>query len=390
MAPSGLYGRGLARGEPVGVEAGVAVAVAQNDDCPGRAALDPSQVPQELDAELLLDEPDLGGPLVFGGEAELEELIAHELLGGPPVGVHVAGVAGLHARHGACHTRTPGRIQTHRAEGPRLLDPEIPPLPARVRPPRELRVRSVDVEQVLALGVEDECAHALPLRAASEQLHALVRLQELIEQKQRVRRLGRDPGDPGNGEVPPGASVDEAHVGVDGIASQIEPDREPAPLHLVLEEGDPAVLADRAQRLRARVGGHEELRDDPQHAHLGHAHMLGGHRAIHHAGRVGGQVRPLEAAPQLGDDPVVGDARPVRQLGAHGGQLVQLDGGARIEHHAELARVASRRAVDEPDPGARRGPPTAMVAHAAPSSRLRCMTASRTARSASRGSPSRW
>ena len=125
--------------------------------------------------------------------------------------------------------------------------------------------------------------------------------------------------------------------------------------------------------------------------------MLCGNDAIDDPGRVGGQVGAFEAAAQFGDDPVVGDFRPVWEFVADRDQLVQLHVRVRVENHLKVARIAAVRAVHQPDPGVRHGAPVLLrnrlailVAHAASSSRLCCMTASRTARSASRESPSRW
>ncbi len=132
--------------------------------------------------------------------------------------------------------------------------------------------------------------------------------------------------------------------------------------------------------------------------------MLGGNDSIYDPRRVGGQIGALETAPKLGDDAVVGDLRPIGERVADSDELVQLDTRVGIEHHLKVARVAAVRAVHQPDPGVRRvvfvlihrplairvgDDPAIVVAHAASSSRLCCMAASRTARSASRESPSR-
>ena len=117
--------------------------------------------------------------------------------------------------------------------------------------------------------------------------------------------------------------------------------------------------------------------------------MLGGNDTIDYPGRVGGQVGALETAAQLCDDPVVGDLRPVGEFVADGDELVQLDARVGVEDYLEVARIAAVRAVDQPDPGVRHGV-SVLVAQAASSSRLCCMTDSRTARKASRESPSRW
>ena len=352
---------------------------------------------QKLKAELLLDEADLRRAVVLGGEAELEELVADELFRGPPVGVHVAGVAGLDAGHRPGDSGPPGGVQAHRAEGTGFADAQGMPLAARARPARELRVGPIEVEQVLALCVEDERAHALAFGAAAEQRHSAVGLQELVEDVQRVRGLGRDARDTRDREVPPGAAVHEPHVGVDGLAPHVQANRELAALHLVLEQGDRAVHSHGAHGCGARVRRDEYLGDDAQHPHLRQANMLGGHDAIDDPGGVGGQVGAFEAAAQLGDDPVVRDLRPVGELVADGDQLVQLDVRVRVEDHLEVARTAAVRAVHQPDPGVRNGAsvlvydrPAVLVVHVASSSRLCCMTASRTARSASRESPNRW
>ena len=198
-------------------------------------------------------------------------------------------------------------------------------------------------------------------------------------------------------KCPPETPVDEAHVRVKGLAPHVHADGELAALHLVLEQGDRAVLTHGAHGHRARVRGHEELGNDAQHPHLGETHVLGRQDAIDDPGRVGGQLGAFEAAAQLGDDPVVRDLRPVGQFVAHRDQLVQLHVRAGIEHHLELARIAAVRAVHQPDPRVRHravvvasGHLALLVVHAASSSRFSCMTASRTARRASRESPSRW
>ena len=180
-----------------------------------------------------------------------------------------------------------------------------------------------------------------------------------------------------------GASVHEAHVGVDRRAAQVEAHRQLAAGHLVLEQGDRAVLSDRPRRERAGMGGDEELGHDAQDADLGPPHVLRGQGPVDHPAGVRGQVGSLEPGTQLGHDAVVRHLPSARQVGGDGDQLVELDQHLRIENDLEGARVALDRAVDESDA-------SAVVVHAVRPSRLRCSTASRTARSAKRGSPCRW
>ena len=157
---------GLPRRQPLRVEARVVRHGRQYDHRTRLSTLKTAEVAQQLNPELLLDEADLGRAVVFGSEAELEELVADEPFRSPAVGVHVAGVPGPDAGHGPRHAGPPGGVQAHRAERAWVLDAQRPPLRARARPARELRVRTVEVEQVLALGVEDEGAHVLAFGAA--------------------------------------------------------------------------------------------------------------------------------------------------------------------------------------------------------------------------------
>ena len=205
------------------------------------------------------------------------------------------------------------------------------------------------MEQILALGVEHQRAHAFPARTAAEQRHAGIGLQQLIEQEQGVGGLGGNAGDAGDGDMAARAPVHEAHVGVYRRSAQVETQRQLAACHLVLEQGGGAVGAGGAGHRRPGVRGQEQLRHHAQHAHLGTPHQLGRQGPVDHAAGVGGQFRPLEAGQQLGDDSVVGHLALVGQLGRHGDQLVELDDRIGVQDHVEGSGVAVYRSVDQPD-----------------------------------------
>ena len=184
--------------------------------------------------------------------------------------------------------------------------------------------------------------------------------------------------------MPAGTAVDEAHVREDRCPAEVEAHRQLPAGHLVLEQGDRAVLPERAGRGRPRVRGDEELGHDAQYADLGPPHVLRGQGAVDHAAGVGGEIGPLEPRAELGHDAVVRHPRAAGELGVDRDQLVELDQRRRLQHDVERAGVALDGAVDEPD-----APGVVTVAHAARPSRLCCSTDSRTARSASRESPCR-
>ena len=102
------------------------------------------------------------------------------------------------------------------------------------------------------------------------------------------------PGDARDGDVAAGSAVDEAHVRVDRVAAEVEPHRQLAAGHLVLEEGDRAVRAGRARGGGAGVRGDEQLGHHPQDADLGPPHVLGRQGRVDHPAGVRGQVGPLE------------------------------------------------------------------------------------------------
>jgi hypothetical protein len=177
-------------------------------------------VTQQLQAHLLLDEPDLGGALVVLGEAVLQQPLAHERLGRPPVRHHVGLRPGPDVRHdGRCIAGDARRVEAHVCERAGRVDAQGAPAVGGLGHGGEAGVGPVDVQQVLTLGVEH---HRLRVgQVHPQQRPPRVCLEEHVQQEERVARLGGDAADAGDRHVPAAAPVDEVEVGVDGLAGLV-------------------------------------------------------------------------------------------------------------------------------------------------------------------------
>ena len=113
--------------------------------------------------------------------------------------------------------------------------------------------------------------------------------------------------------APPGA-VEEVEVGEDGLPVAREPDRD-LPLHAVEEEGFVAAEAGGPPHLLSRPRGHEDLRLDARHLHVGGLGHRGGQDPLLDQEHVGVEPRPLVAGPNEVDDAEETDLGPVRERG---------------------------------------------------------------------------
>ena len=95
-------------------------------------------------------------------------------------------------------------------------------------------VRLVEVQQILALDVENERPR---LRSRRPQQRATVRtLEHHVEQEQRVARLRRHAADAADRDVAALHPVHEAEVAVDRLQLLVKADRQPPAGHLIEEQ----------------------------------------------------------------------------------------------------------------------------------------------------------
>src|SRR6266511_3511229 len=325
----------------------------------GRIAL---RVVGALPIEVRLDPSDEVGdlrPLVLGfGEQEPQELLPDELPHRPVVRRHPPRTP-LDLRH-----RLIARVRPHRRPHPHALERshvESEPTVVLAIGLLELGVGRIEPHEVLALHVEHDGLGVG--RVPPEH----VRVEQGVEEEQRVGRLGRDAGDAGDVHVGAAGPVEEVEVEEHRLAVPGQACREP-PLHLVEVQGLVPVLAPgpgrgqawhgRDEHLGLEPGGHDlggDRRVDRQHAALNEEHV-----------RV--ELRSLVPGPDVLDDAgdpkrtpprdlrvdyagvvalevgIGGDAHPENERGGVLGTQDPADRLADVLHHAQAASSA-RRAI---------------------------------------------
>ena len=145
-------------------------------------------------------------------------------------------LAALAAPSGRGGAQTPTDGNGPGSASPRRGPPAVELLP--VGAGRVARVGAVEVQQVLALDVEDQHPHP--------PAHLLV-LEHEPHQRQRGAGLGRDAADARDGDVAALGAVEEVEVEVDRLAVAAQADGQPA-RHRVLVEGHGRAPSPRARR----------------------------------------------------------------------------------------------------------------------------------------------
>jgi len=196
-------------------------------------------------------------------EAELKQPLADELPRRPAERLDVARVAGSDIgdhRFGR-RARSARGVQPDIRERARIGDAKRSPLLASAGGLVESRVRTIDMQHVLILDVEDKRTSVGRIR--SEPFSPLGSLEQHVQEKQGVRRLRRDAGDARDRDVAALLPVEEGEVRVDWPARLIHSDCELL-LHLVHEQRQLPVQGSCSVHRSSRRRRDPELRVRPQ------------------------------------------------------------------------------------------------------------------------------
>ncbi|HUZ82047.1 MAG TPA: hypothetical protein VMU73_07355 [Gaiellaceae bacterium] len=305
-------------------------------------------VPGELNSHALLDKSDLGAPILVFREAEAEQAEADEIPRSPPVRPDLTVRTARDVRDNRGLIAALARNEDlDVGERPRRGDAERSPASTAVRV--EARVRPIKVQQILSLGVENERASVRGVRA--EKLTASFGLEQQVEQKGRVRRLGGDTGDAADVDVATLLPGHERPVCVHRLAGLVEPNGQTL-LHLIGKQRSVTGRAGRTTDDGPRRRRDPQLRDRPEHLYNNAADALAGLRLFKRDPRgISRPLRTFEVPALLNDDAVMAHGAAVRKLIRQADQVIELHDGVVAEAYDEAVGCSRNRPVDQTHDG---------------------------------------